>query len=759
MGEQSTEQLYEQALALTESGRLEEARVICERICRQSNDNADAWLMLGTIYEKLGNLEAAARCLRQAVKLDVRLPRAHFDLARILQTIGDFDEAIEHAQIAVTIDPDLAAAWILLAEVHGRLGKLDAAQSCASRAIKLEPNSAHAHLTLGKVLMQMNRCEEAADACGLACDINPLMSDAWHVRGLAHLRCGNVPAAEHDFRRLIAMVPDHADAHLKLGAALHRQGLLKEARECNQRALDLAPDNAEVVFSCASLDRSEGRLADAVQGYRRAIDLKPDFAEAFNNLGNILQIQKHFVEAANCFTRAIAIKPNIAVVHYNLANALTYQNRMNEAITSYRRSLELDPNNAAVHSNLLLNLNYDPNQRPDVLYMEHLRWGEIHGPPFALPSGYPNAADPDRTLRIGYVSSDFRIHPVGHLIAPVLKYHNRERVETFCYSDVTRPDQMTQTLRHYCAVWRDTGGMSNDAMASLIREDSIDILVDLTGHTANSRLKVFAMKPAPIQVTYMGYPNTTGLRAVDYALTDEVADPPTEDSRRAYCEELVYLNTGFTCYEPPADAPDVGPLPLRRNGHLTFGSLNNLVKLNDQVIALWGAVLNRMPSARLLICRDLLTSEFKEDLCMRFLQHGISRDRLDLVSDVTVGRGHLGVYNRIDVALDPFPWTGHFTTCEALWMGVPVITLLGNRHAGRMVASVLHQVGLKRMIARSSQEYVEIASALFEDPRHLELLRANLRENVRKSVLCDGARFVETLEGAFRDVWRRWCET
>jgi predicted O-linked N-acetylglucosamine transferase (SPINDLY family) len=281
--------------------------------------------------------------------------------------------------------------------------------------------------------------------------------------------------------------------------------------------------------------------------------------------------------------------------------------------------------------------------------------------------------------------------------------------------------------------------------------------MDLTGHTASSRLTVFALKPAPIQVTYLGYPNTTGLKAMDYWITDEVADPPDMESERTHSEELVYLKTGFTCYEPPADAPDVGPPPLQTKGHVTFGSLNNLVKLNDQVVALWSAVLSAVPSATLLICRDLLTSDFKDDLHSRFLRHGIQKERLELVNEVPVGWGHLAVYNRIDVALDPFPWTGHFTTCEALWMGAPVVTLLGDRHAGRMVASVLRQVGLDRMIARTPQEYVGIASALAQEPHFLEELRAGLRENVRKSALCDGARFTHGLEEAFRQMWRRWC--
>jgi predicted O-linked N-acetylglucosamine transferase (SPINDLY family) len=299
--------------------------------------------------------------------------------------------------------------------------------------------------------------------------------------------------------------------------------------------------------------------------------------------------------------------------------------------------------------------------------------------------------------------------------------------------------------------------MNDVDVAKLIRQDNIDILVDLAGHTSRGRLGVFVRKPSPIQVTYMGYPNSTGLRAIDYWLTDKVADPPELDGGSYHSEELVYLNTGFTCFEPSYDAPDVGPLPLRRNGYITFGSLNNLSKLNDQVIALWSSVLNSVPIARLLICRDLLTPEIKKDIRGRFLQHGIEQDQLELVSEVAIGRGHLNIYNEIDVALDPFPWTGHFTTCEALWMGVPVITLHGCRHAGRMVASVLRQVGLDRLIARTPQEYVEIASSIADNPKYLEQLRTNLRENIRRSPLCDGARFAEALEGAYREMWRHWC--
>jgi protein O-GlcNAc transferase len=404
----------------------------------------------------------------------------------------------------------------------------------------------------------------------------------------------------------------------------------------------------------------------------------------------------------------------------------------------------------------LLALQYLPHLNGAHLLAEHQLWARRHT---GAPAEAPPVADrnPERRLRIGYVSGDFRDHPVAAFIEPILSAHDRQAVEVFCYVDVPAPDKFTERLRRHVDAWRSLAGLSDAVAAQLVRADRIDILVDLTGHTTRPRLRVFALRPAPVQATYLGYPGTTGLPAIDYRITDAVADPPGEPE--VHTERLLRLPGCFCCYAPPASAPAVNPSPALAAGQVTFGSLHNLAKLNDAVLDLWCEVLRAVPSAHLLIARDTLTGQTKEMFARKFRDRGIAPERLELRRVWGSPGNHLRHYADIDISLDAFPWSGHTTACESLWMGAPVVTLYGNRHAGRMAASILTAVGLTDLVARTPAEYVERAVRLATEPKTLAALRARLRDQMRRSPLCDGPAFTRTLEQAYRQMWRQFCST
>jgi predicted O-linked N-acetylglucosamine transferase (SPINDLY family) len=407
---------------------------------------------------------------------------------------------------------------------------------------------------------------------------------------------------------------------------------------------------------------------------------------------------------------------------------------------------------------LLASINYSDRGSPAVLYEAHRAWGEVHGRPLPQADSYANERNGERRLRVGYVSPDFRQHSVAYFLEPLLRSHDRNAIEVFCYAEVNWPDATTKRFQGLADHWVTTVGMSDEALVERIRRDRIDILVDLAGHTAKNRLPVFANKPAPVQVTWLGYPSTTGLAAIDYRLVDTVTDPEAEGGAFS-CETLVRLPAGFLCYGPPQDAPAPAARPHLSIDTLTFGSFNNASKLSASTIEAWARLLVRLPAARLLLKgKPFACAVTRASFLERLLRSGVAKDRVELLGWLP-DESHLALYDRIDIALDPFPYNGTTTTCEALWMGVPVVTLRGDRHAGRVGASLLTQIGLTDLIADSVEAYVETAAALADDPARLAELGQSLRPRMAASPLCDATAFARKIEAAYRTMWQRWCAT
>lgn len=582
--------------------------------------------------------------------------------------------------------------------------------------------------------------------------LHPQHAAAWHLLGVVMHQAGRLDRASEYIARSIALDASDPMKFSNLGEVYRAAGRLPEAESSLRQALALAPQYAEAYYKLGLVLRDAGQSAAAMECFLETVKLDPMHAAAYNNLGCELKNQGRHREAVTAFTECLRRQGGLAIAHNNLGAAYAALELVDLAADSFRQAVKLDPRLLEAHSNLLLSLNYDPTLPQSTLVAEHREWGS-RLPLFPQPPPL-NDRNPDRPLRVGYVSRDFYRHPIGYFMEPILANHAPEQVQAHCYSDRAQPDEITARLQSHGAVWRQTVGMSDDALAALVREDQIDILVDLAGHTSFNRLQVFARRAAPVQVTYLGYPNTTGLAAMDYRLTTDVADPPGEPP--LHTEQLIRLPRTFCCYQAPPDAPEVSPLPALTTGRVTFGALHNLSKLNATTLDLWRVVLDMVPNSRLLVVRHTIEDEVREWLQKAFAARGM-RDRVEFSNNLPPGKQHLRLYHEIDISLDATPWSGHTTSCESLWMGVPTVTLRGKRHAGRMVASVLEAVGHGEWIAEHSRQYGLIAANLAKELPRLAEIRASLRGEVAASPLCDGAGFTREIEKAYRTMWRAWC--
>lgn len=456
--------------------------------------------------------------------------------------------------------------------------------------------------------------------------------------------------------------------------------------------------------------------------------------------------------AAILYERALQLNPDDLRIYRVFGNALRVTGNTSGAVSAFRRALALRPD-PRIHSRLLLTLQSSSEETPEAIFEAHRRWGELYGSPSDSMNRRPTRPRPT-PLRVGYISPDFRSHPVAYFIAPVLAHHDRSRVTVIAYSTKAGADGVTRRLQKMVDGWRDCVGMSARELANLIVDDRIDVLVDLAGHTSGNRLDVMAIRPAPVQVTYLGYADTTGVGAVDFRLTDPFADPEGA-TEHLHVEQLLRLSPGCLAFEPPSDAPEVGPLPAAQNGSVTFGSFNKYAKVSDTTVDLWVQVLNAVPGSRLLLkTGGLHRARDKAQALERFVDAGLQDPRRLEILDLVPSRSeHLRLYERVDIGLDTHPYSGTTTTCQALWMGVPIVTLPGTRHVSRMTGSILRQVGLDRLIAANGGDFVSIAADLAANLEELRRLRSSLRPLMLSSPLLQHEAFTRKLEDAYERMW------
>jgi len=600
--------------------------------------------------------------------------------------------------------------------------------------------------------------DEAAPLFSRFAKINPRHFAAWFYRGVTAAQQGDDRAAIKHLNKAISLKPNSPDAHNNLGLSLKTLGRFNEAAKRYRKALALDPNHVETLNNLGQLLIQQGKSAEAEPILSKAVALASEVAEIRNNLGLAYMEQSKAQAAIDMFRVAIEINANYAKAWNGLGMAEKAQGNAEAAVDAFRQALAAQPTYHTAASNLLFCLNYPSTISAENIGKEARSWAAVQESSF-VPAKllHGNQRAPEKRLRIGYVSPDFRQHSVAYFLEPILRAHDRTAFEIYCYADVSKPDAVTATMRKFSDHWCSTVGMRPGELASRIVTDEIDILVDLAGHTGGNRLLAFASHPAPVQVSWLGYCNTTGLSTIDYRLTDPIADPEDE-SNAYYSEQLLRLPSGFLCYAPPGDAPEVAAPPAIENGYITFGSFNNLAKMTPDVVALWSRILNVVSNSRLLLKNKWLTEKATADqIAARFAPHGIERSRLELIGRIKDTSGHLGAYGRMDIALDPFPYCGTTTTCEALWMGRPVLTLRGDRHAARVGASILTYAGLEHLIAVSEQAYVERAIALARDPRALQVMAPDLRKRMRDH-LCDAETITRDIETAYRSIWQTWCE-
>jgi protein O-GlcNAc transferase len=576
---------------------------------------------------------------------------------------------------------------------------------------------------------------------------------AWKLLGASLQMQGK--DALHVLRKATELLPNDADAFSNLGVALKDRGQLDGALASFRRALEIKPDFAEAHSNLGVVLTELGQLKEAVASCRRALEIKPDNARAHNNLANALKDLGQLDDAVISYRRALKINPDFAEAHSNLGTALQALGRFGDAAASYRRAFEIKPDYAYAFSNLLMMMQYAEGYTQAESYAEHLSYAQRFEEP--LKKGWlshPNSREPGKRLKIGYVSPDFRNHAVAYFIEPVLTHHDREQVEVYCYYTYPASDEVTMRLKSLVDHWRDIRTMSDVEAAMRIREDGIDILIDLAGHTAWNRLQIFARKPAPVQATWLGYSCTTGLSSIDYRISDIYADP-VGMSEQYYSETLYRLPDTFVCYSPARDAPAVGNLPALAQGGITFGSFNNLNKVTPKVRALWAQVLLAVPGSRLMLKTNVLSDKgIRQKLIDEFAEHGVGEERLVLASRDASYSEHMNRYNTVDIGLDPFPYNGGTTSVDAMWMGVPVVSLAGNSFGSRMGVSMLSNLGLPELIAQTPEDYVAITARLAGDLDRLAKLRAELRGCMANSPLTDAKRFTINLENAYRKMWQ-----
>lgn len=549
--------------------------------------------------------------------------------------------------------------------------------------------------------------------------------------------------------RILTTEPGNASAHFYRALALEKSGRLSEAHDAYRRSLDLRQDNAIAWNNLGNLLDQLGQSGKAVDAFRKAIDLSPDDPRPQSNLGVALMGQGLFSAAAETLTASLALDPDNAAARINLGAVDIERGYPERGLLHFDQALELDPNNRDASDNRLFALHYE-TEDPSLLWRAHRAWAQTVR---QSPRGVKSSGERSRKLRLGYVSPDFRRHSVSFFSEPLLAAHDRKNFEIYCYSNTVVVDDVTARFKASADHWRDVQNLDTDEAATLIRNDGIDILVDLAGHTMGNRLDVFAVRAAPIQVTALGYPDTTGLTAIDARLCDGVTDPLGTADQYA-SERLMRLETGLHCYAAPADAPPVAALPCLKAGHVTFGSFNKLAKISQTTVSIWAKILTVVPNARLLLKSKALTEPAtRERLTARFAAHGVAADRLELMGWSPGDRAHLELYAGVDIALDPTPYNGTTTTCEALWMGVPVITLAGRAHAGRVGSSLLTTIGCPENICATPEAYVRRAAALAAEPKVLVDVRKSLRQRVAASALCNAPAYARAVEAVYRSLW------
>jgi predicted O-linked N-acetylglucosamine transferase (SPINDLY family) len=674
-------------------------------------------LQIAMEHHRAGRWQEAEGLYQQVLAVQPEHAGALFSYGLLALAVGRADAAAEMFGRSAELAPESADAHLNFASTLQTLGRREAAMAAYRRGLALQPRHAQALSNLGILLRDGGQLEEAVAAYRRALECDPALAAAWNNLGAALRELGRVEEALPAYEQALALDPRAPIAYNNLALALGQLQRGDEAMAACRRAMEIDPSYAEAHFTLGRLQLDRGELEEAVRSFQRTLELQPGYVEALNNLGE----------------------------------ALKEQGRVSEALAAYRAALR-ERADARVFSNYLAVLQYAEEVTPAALRAAH----EEYERQFAAPLRsawivHSRRVGANRPLRIGFVSPHFAFHPVGHFFVRALEHFDREQITAICYSDTPRADAMTARLRAAAAEWQESRAWNDKQLAERIRADGIDILFDLAGHTAGHRLGAFGRKPAPIQITWLDYVGTTGLQAMDYLLADPREIPA--EAERWYRERVLRMPDDYICFDPPAPAPPVGPLPALSTGAITFGSFNIPAKISLRALDAWARILLRVPGSRLLLKnRGLDDPGTAARYYAALAERGIAAERVEL-RGWSPSAELLAAYGCVDLALDTFPYNGGLTTCEALWMGVPVVTFPGETFAGRHGIAHLSAAGCGETMARDADDYVERAVALAQDWAQLGAMREGLRGRVASSPLCDGAKFAREFERLMREVW------
>ncbi len=735
-----------------QSGRLAEAESLYREALRLDPENSEALHLLGTLANQVGSPQAAVELINRAVVISPGNADAWTDLGAALHACGRFPEAVVAHGKSIRLKPGFSQAWNSLGNAFQAAGDRDKSITAYQEAVRLDPSFPAPQINLGNALEAARRLDEAAAAHRAASRLAPADASIQLRLGNVLTILGRLPEAVAAFQQSVRLDPRCFEALDNLATALFKQGRLEESIGRYREANRLDPQNAQTISSLGEALEGVGRVDEAIAAWREAIRLEPK-AETYFRLGNALNAIWKTDEAIAATRQALLLDPQLGPAHNNLGNYLKDQGLLDDALECYKKAVEAQPESAANHSNLVYSTNFHAGYEPASLFAEARRWSQRHTDFIPRRSSHPNDPAPDRRLRIGYVSPDFRQHVVGYNLLPLLHEHDHDGFEIFCYATSPHRDSVTAEFESRADHWRDITDLADAEAAETIDRDGIDLLVDLTMHMARNRLPLFARRPAPVQISLLASCSTSGLDTIDYRISDPYLDPPGANTD-CYVERVFRLPHTAWCYQTGGPLPAVRPAPSATLGHVVFGCRNNFAKVSPPVLDLWIEVLRAVPNSRLLL--QTPNGSIRQNTFERFARNGVPAERIEFLSRAP-WKEFIGSYHRMDVALDPFPYSGWITTCDALSMGVPVVTLSGSTLLGRGGKSILSNVGLPELIANTPEQYVEIAASLANDlPRRNEL-RSTLRDRLDRSPLRDAKGYARDMEAAYRTMWREWC--
>jgi len=750
------DEMLKQAAALYQAGRLNEVETLCQKVLGLDAKNFEALRMLGLGQIKRQQIQAGMSLLRQALEVRPGHAETLYELGRALYMNGQTPAALECFEQALNSNPGYAEASNARGIMLSHLGRHEEALADFQRAVILDPRYASAYNNLGNAHLRAEKFEAALADFEYAIDMQPDFANAYNGRGGALLSLSRHEDALTSFKKAVSLRPEFSEAWCGCGNALAELRRYEDALASYERALTLNSGNSPIFESTDKGSPQSNRYTEALTRYLAMFERSPENLHIMCNVGKVLIRMGRHLEALELFDRVLAIKPYFESAVMDKGVVLRDLGYHDAALKMFEAAVIAYPDNLKLLGAFLFNLNYVATRTASEVFAWHRKFGERFETPLRagwLP--HENKCDPEKPLRIGFVSADFRSHPVGYFLENVLANLRSGSLHLYAYANHETDDEVTDRLRPLFDVWQNIHTLKDEDVVNQIRADGIDILVDLSGHTIGNRLLVFARKPAPVQVTYLGYFASTGLMAMDYFLGDRWQMP--EGERLYYTETPFRLPDHHLCFTPPDFDMPVGPLPALHNGYVTFGNFNNLAKMNDDVVRCWANILKALPTSRLILKSEPLDGhDVAARVHERFASHGIDAVRL-ILEGKSPYDAYLASYQRVDIALDPFPYAGGTVTVQALWMGVPVLTLHGDRHVSRNGSGIMHAMEMPEWVARSESDYVDRAVAFASDLSALAALRSSLHDRFVSSSLCDAPRFARNLEQAFRSMWRAWC--